>query len=137
MVGEFTAQLANPVYQEQKIRRVSLSGVAVGTVLDVQFTIEEKAPYRAGDFLLGWNVNNQVPIARSRFTVDVPDGFMPRIVERNLTFRRSDEVQGGRRILSWIANDVQAFRGEAFAADSNSVVMSIAVTSPGTWNDIA
>ncbi len=135
--SDVTAQLANPVYQEQKIRRVSLSGVAVGTVLDVQFTIEEKAPYRAGDFLLGWNVNNQVPIARSRFTVDVPDGFMPRIVERNLTFRRSDDVQGGRRILSWIANEVQAFRGEAFAADSNSVVMSIAVTSPGTWNDIA
>ena len=135
--SDVTAQLSNPVYQEQRIRRVSLSGVAVGMILDIQSTLEEKAPYRNGDFLLGWNVNNQVPVARSRFTVDVPAGFMPRIVERNLTFRRTDEVREGRRILTWAANDVQAFTGEVFAADSNGVVMSIAVTSPGTWNDIA
>ncbi|MBL0169604.1 MAG: DUF3857 domain-containing transglutaminase family protein [Gemmatimonadaceae bacterium] len=135
--SDVTAQLANPIYQEQKIRRVSLSGVAVGTILDVQFTLEEKSPYRPGDFLLGWNVNNQVPIARSVFTVDVPDGYLPRIIERNLPFRRSEEVRGGRRVFTWADSNVQPFRGEAFAADSNDVVMSIAVTAPGSWNDIA
>jgi hypothetical protein len=135
--SDVTAQMANPIYQEQKIRRVSLSGIAVGTILDVQFTIDERGPYRPGDFLLAWNVNNQVPIVRSRFTVDVPDGYAPRIVERNLTFRRTETVQDGRRTFVWSANNVLPFRGEAFAADSNDVVMSIAVAPRGSWNDIA
>ncbi len=135
--SDVTAPMSNPIYQEQRVRRVSLSGVAVGTILDVQFTVEERGPYRAGDFLLGWNVNNPLPIVRSRFIVDVPDGFAPRIIERNLNFRRTESVQAGRRTYSWIANDVTPYRGEAYAADSNSVVMSIAVTSPSTWNDIA
>ncbi len=134
--SDVTAQLANPIYQEQKIRRVSLSGIAVGTILDVQFTVEERGPYRPGDFLLAWNVNNQVPIVRSRFTVDVPDGYVPRIVERNLTFRRTESVQDGRRTYVWSANNIQPFRGEAFAADSNDVVMSIAIAPRGSWNDI-
>lgn len=135
--SDVAAQLQNPVYQEQRIRRVSLSGIAVGTILDIQFTVEERAPSRTGDFLLSWNVNNVFPVARSRFVVDVPEGFMPRIRERNLTFRRSDEVQGARRILTWSANDVQPYAGETFASDSNAVVMSIWISSPGTWNDIA
>lgn len=135
--SDVMAQLSNPIYQEQKVRRVSLSGVAVGTILDVQFTVEERGPYRTGDFLFTWNVNNQLPIIRSRFTVDVPDGFVPRIVEKNLTFRRTETVSGGRRQYTWSANDVTPYRGEVYAADSNGVVMSIAVTSPSAWNDIA
>lgn len=134
---DVTAGLQNPIYQEQRVRRVSLTGVAVGTVLDVQFVIEEKQPYRAGDFLLGWNVNQPIPVARSRFVVDVPEGFAPRIVERNLTFRRNDVVTDGRRIITWAASEVAPYRPETYAADSNGVVMSVAVTAPDTWNDIA
>lgn len=135
--SDVPAPMSNPVYQEQRLRRLSLSGVAVGTILDLQFTIEEKGPYRAGDFLVGWNVNNQVPIVRSRLVLDVPDGYAPKIVERNLTFRRQENAQNGRRIITWAANEVPAFRAEPFASDSNSVVMTIAVTSPSSWNDVA
>jgi transglutaminase-like putative cysteine protease len=135
--SDVPAAMSNPVYQEQRMRRVSLSGLAPGTVLDVQFTIEEKLPYRPGDFLVGWNVNSQVPVARSRFVVDVPDGFTPRLLERNLNFTRTEDTRDGRRIYTWAARDVQPYRSEAFAADSNGVVMSIAAGSPGSWNDIA
>jgi len=134
---DVAAQMANPIYQEQRLRRVSLSGVAVGTILDIQYTIEERGPYRAGDFLLGWNVNNQVPIVRSRFAVDLPDELTPRIVERNLNFRRTETAANGRRVFTWATGDVPAFRGEAYAADSNGVIMSIGVSSPSTWNDVA
>ena len=135
--SDVAAQMSNPVYQEQRVRRVSLAGVAVGTILDIQFTLEERAPPRAGDFLFGWSVNNQYPIARSRFTIDVPEGYTPRIVERNLTFRRTESVAGGRRTYTWAANDVAPYRTEPFAADSNGVAMFVGITSPGTWNDIA
>lgn len=135
--SDVAAQLSNPVYQEQKVRRVSLSGIAVGTILDVQFTVEEKGPYRPGDFLVGFTVNNQIPIVRSRLVLDVPDGFAPRIVERNLNFRRTETTAAGRHTFVWAASELPAFRAEPFAADSNDIIMSIGITSPSSWTDIA
>lgn len=135
--SDVPAAMNNPVYQEQRVRRVSLAGVAPGTILDIQITMEEKAPYRENDFLLGWNVNSLTPVKRSRFVVDVPDGYEPKILERNLNFRRTENVVNGRRVYTWFASDVAPFVGEAFAADSNGVVMSIAVSAPTTWNDLA
>lgn len=135
--SDVAAQMSNPVYQEQKVRRVSLAGVAVGTVLDVQYTLDERAPYRAGDFLIGWNVNQPFAVVRSRLVVDVPERYTPKIVERNLTFRRTEEVQSGRRIYTWATTELSPVRGEPFAADSNGVVVTVSVTAPGTWSDIA
>lgn len=135
--SDVPAAMNNPVYQEQRVKRVSLAGVAVGTILDIQVTLEEKAPYRANDFLLSWNVNSQMPVKRSRFVVDVPDGYTPKILERNLNFRRTEVVADGRRVYTWFASDIVPFLGEAFAADSNGVVMSVAVSAPTSWNEIA
>lgn len=135
--SDVAARMTNPIYQEQRVRRVSLSGVAVGTILDIQYTMDERGPYRPGDFLLGWNVNNQVPILRSRFTVDVPAGYQPRIVEENLNFAREERENAGRRTYIWATQDVPAYLGEAYAADSNRVIMSVSLSSPSTWNDIA
>lgn len=135
--SDVPAALSNPIYQEQRVKRVSLAGLAVGTILDVQITIEEKAPYRENDFLLAWNVNSQIPVSRSRFVVDVPDGYAPKILERNLNFRRTEDVKDGRRIFTWAADNVVPYRGEAFAADSNAVVMAIAVSAPTSWNALA
>ena len=135
--SDVAAQLSNPVYQEQRVRRVSLSGVAVGTILDVQYTLTENAPYRVGDFLAAWTINSVLPVVRTRFVLDVPERYTPRIVERNLTFRRNDVTTAGRRVATWEARDLQPIRAEPFAADSNGVVMSIGVASPDSWNDIA
>lgn len=135
--SDVPAPMANPVYQEQRLRRVSLAGVAVGTIVDIQQTNEERGPYRAGDFLTGFAVNGGLPVVRSRFVVDVPEGFVPRIIERNLTFRRVEDVHDGRHRYIWAMNDVPAVPGEPFAADSNGIMMSIGVSSPGTWSDLA
>ena len=134
---DVAAQMSNPVYQEQRVRRVSLSGLAAGTILDVQYTIEERAPVRPGDFLIAWVMSNPTPVLRSRFVVDVPEGFTPTIVERNLTFRRVESATSSRHVYTWAASDVTPYRAEPFAADSNSVIASIAVSAPGTWSDIA
>ncbi len=135
--SDVPAAMSNPVYQEQKVRRVSLSGVAVGTLVDVAYTIEERKPYRAGDFVYGWRVNGTLPVVRSLFVVDAPVTYVPRIIERNLNFRRAESVKDGRRSYEWFAKDVPTFQPEPFAADSNNVVMSIGVSAPATWNDIA
>ncbi|MDQ6613021.1 MAG: transglutaminase domain-containing protein, partial [Gemmatimonadota bacterium] len=107
------------------------------TIVDVSWTVEEKAPYRPGDFLDHWSVNSASEIMRSIFVVTVPEAFQPRIVERNLNFKRTEQVAEKRKTFTWAASNVERVRGEMFAADSNDVLMSVTIAPPGSWNDIA
>lgn len=135
--ADVPATMGNPVYSDGKIRRASLTGVAPGTIVDYSYTIEELKPFLAGDFQDSWGVTTGLPTLRSRYIVDVPAGLDIRLQERNLNFKRQEKVAGGRRVYTWATTNVPKYRGEPFAADSNGVVMSIALSSPTTWQRIA
>ncbi len=135
--SDVPASIGDPVYSDRKVHRVSLSGVAVGTLVDYSYTIEELKPYRAGDFFDSWSVSAGTLVKRSRYLVDVPDGFNPVIRERNLSFARREARGHGRHVYIWATSDVPHVKGEPYAADSNSVMMSVAVSAPTSWNDIA
>ncbi len=135
--SETPAAMSNPVYQEQKVHRLSLAGVAVGTIVDVAYTIEERAPFRAGDFLFGWRINGTIPVVQSHLVVDVPQAYMPHFKETNLNFRRLDSVVDGRKRYTWLTSNVAAIAAEPFASDSNDVTMSVLISPPSEWNDIS
>ncbi len=135
--SDVPAAMSNPIYQDQRLKRLSLSGIAVGTILDIAWTLEEAAPSRLGDFFFRWNANNTSPIVQSRFVLDVPVGFTPRIAEHNLTSRRTETVAGGRRLITWAIHDEPGLLLEPFAADSNDAVMTVTIAPPGSWNELA
>src|SRR5437773_1059700 len=64
--------LEAPVYSDEKVRRVTLSGVAPGTLVDWSYTVERLKPLVAGDYYTGWRVTTGRLTRRSRFIVDVP-----------------------------------------------------------------
>ncbi|MEO7996552.1 MAG: DUF3857 domain-containing protein [Gemmatimonadaceae bacterium] len=134
--ADVPAAMSNPVYQDQKIRRLSLSGVTAGTILDMSWTVEEKAPYRAGDFYELRFVNSPVDIVRFRYVLDAPESFRPKILEYNLNFPRTEAVHDGRRITTWAANNLPHVAGEPFLSDSNGVIQSVVVAPPSAWSDI-
>jgi hypothetical protein len=119
------------------VRRVSLSGVAPGTIVDYSITTEELKPFLPRDFFLSWSVSTGLQVARSRYVVDLPVGLTPRIEERNLSFKRDERVNGGRRVFTWATANVSRVKSEPLAADSNDVYMSILVSSLIAWADIA
>lgn len=125
-----------PIYQERRVKRLSLSGVAVNTIIDYSVTTEELKPFRPGDFNVGWSVSMGMPVMRSRLLVDLPASMKPRIVERNLDFKRTETVAGNRKVYSWVRKDVPKVRGEPFSTDTNHVFMSVGVSSPDSWTDI-
>jgi transglutaminase-like putative cysteine protease len=135
--GDVAAALNNPVYSDQRVRRISLAGVAEGLIVDVQFTVDERAPRRAGDVFVQWALNGPVPIRRSRLDIDVPASFAPRLVERNLVTRRTDELVGDRRRLVWSTSDQDPVPAEPFAADSNDVQQFVTVSAAATWDNLA
>lgn len=131
--SDVPAQVGDPTYSDQKVVRVSLTGVAPGTIVDYSYTIEELKPFLPGDFFDGWNVSAGTRVQRSRYIVDVPAGFKPHIREVNLNFTRTEKTANGRHSFMWATRDIPKIKPEVFASDSNGVYMSVQISSPTTW----
>ena len=127
----------SPIYSDQKIIRMSLSGVAAGTILDVEFAVEERKPVLKNDFTQTYVFTPGTSIGKARFTLDVPSSMTPLIREENLDFKRVTNVSGGRTRYLWLRDTTPKVRSEPFASDSNGVVMRVRVGGPLTWSDVS
>lgn len=134
--SDVPAAMESPIYSDTKVMRYSLAGVAVGTLVDVSWTVETE-PYLRGDFTSGWRTTMAYPAMRSRFVLDVPASSSPRIVEHHVDIRRVEQQQGGRHFYVWAKQNVTPVKGELFAPDSSVPAMSIDVGSSIAWHDIA
>jgi len=126
-----------PVYSDEKVRRVTLSGVAPGTLVDWSYTVERIKPLVPGDYYTGWRVTTGRLTRRSRLIVDVPAAVTPRIKEENVRFQRRTVEAKGRRVYTWATADVQKIESEPFAASPNTLYVSIDVSAPLTWPQVA
>src|SRR5881296_39906 len=129
--------LEAPVYSDEKVRRVTLSGVAPGTLVDWSYTVERVKPLVPGDFYSGWRVTTGLLTRRSRLVIDVPASLTPRIQEENVHFKRLEAVSHGRHVYTWGTKEVQKIEGEPFAASPNTLSVHIDVAAPITWADLA
>ena len=135
--SDVPAARSTPVYTDQRIRRMSLSGVAPGTLVDFSYTLEETKPFMPRDFFQPWSVSTGLQVARSRLIVDLPASVTPRIREVNLNFKRVEHVANGRRSYTWATANLPKITPEPLAADSNGVFMMVQVSSPVTWQDVS
>lgn len=127
----------SPVYSDQKIVRMSLSGVATGTILDVEFTVDERKPALKGDFAQNYVFTPGSSVERARLVLDVPSSMTPRIKEENLDFKRVTQTGNGRTRYSWSRDQTPRVHVEPFAADSNGVIMRVRVGGALSWTDIS
>ncbi|HEX8726131.1 MAG TPA: DUF3857 domain-containing protein [Gemmatimonadaceae bacterium] len=134
--SDVPAPMGDPVYSDEHRIRTSLSGVKKGVLVDYSYTLTEEKPFRPGDYFGGWTVTTGATTRRSRYVVDVPASMALTIVERNLNFKRAERVAGGRRVYTWAAQDIPQVKGEPFAADSNSVIMSVAWAPKDSWSAV-
>ena len=125
-----------PVYSDEMIHRISLGGVAPGTIVDYSYTVRTLKPVIPGDFFSSWSVTTGRPTRRSRLIVDLPESLKPRIEEHHLTFARKETVVKGRRIYTWARAEIPKLDVEPLAPDS-SYGESLAISSPITWAGIA
>lgn len=127
----------SPTYSDERIRQVTLSGVAPGTIVDWSYTVERTKPVLAGDYQTGWTVRTTRPVRRSRLIVDVPATVDPRIQETNVHFPRRVEERNGRRVYTWATADVPKIELESYAASPNTLYVGIEVYAPIDWDRIA
>ena len=127
----------DPVYTDQKVKRISLSGLTSGMLVDISITREELKPRRPGDFMESWGVNMVAPAFRSRYIVDLPAALKPNIDEQNTSSLRTVRTVKDRTIYTWTAQNVPKIKYEPFAADTNRVIMHLTIGAPTTWGSIA
>lgn len=134
--SDIPAAMGVPMYTAAKVRRMSLSGLEPGTILDFSFTTESDAPMMPGEFLVPWRITTQTYVARSNLVVDVPASMTPRISESNLDFKRIEKTENGRKVYAWRKSNVAPIRAEGYAPDSIIQGMTVTVSPPITWSSI-
>ncbi len=126
-----------PVYSDARVRRVSLAGVAPGTLVDYSYTIERLQPTMPGEFYSGWRVTTGRLTRRSRLIVDVPATMHPRLAVLNWRWPTRVTDAKGRHVTEWATSDVPKIETEPFAASPNTVSVHIDVAGPIDWGVIA
>ena len=129
--------LTAPVYSNSKVVRITLAGVAPGTIVDYSYTVDRFQPPMPGDFYTGWSVHTARRTRRSRLLLDIPASLAPRIQERNLHFRPTVTEIGGRKVYVWATQEVPRVEREPFAGEPDTVYSGIDVAGAVTWADIA
>ena len=49
--ADIPAAMSDPVYLDQRVRRLSVSGVAVGTIFDMSYTVEDTLAFPPNDYM--------------------------------------------------------------------------------------
>jgi hypothetical protein len=134
--SDVPAALGVPMYTATKVRRISLSGLDAGTILDFSVTTESDAPMMPGEFMFPWRVMTPVPVMRSNLVLDIPAGLNPNIVEKNLNFKRRESTEKNRKIYTWATSNVPKLKTEPFAPDSIVQGMQISISPSFKWTAI-
>lgn len=134
--SDVPAQMGNPVYADRRVLRLSISGVAPGTIVDYSYTTEETKPFLEGDEYNTWGLTMGNTVRRSRYIVDLPADVRPLLLETNLRQPRVERRVGNRRVYTWSGQDIERYESEEFAADSNGVSQSVEWALPNTWERI-
>jgi hypothetical protein len=131
--SDLPAAMGTPTYTATKVRRISLSGLDAGTILDFSVTTESDAPMMPGEFMFPWRVATGVPVMRSNLVVDLPAGTNPNIVEKNLNFKRTESNSKNRKVYTWATSNVPKLKAEPFAPDSIIQGMQVSVSPSFKW----
>ncbi len=134
--ADATANMQNPMYVDSRTRRLSLPGVAANTIVDIQYSITDRAPWRAGDFLLAWSFSPVAPTRVSQFRVNAPESFSPFIQESNIAFKRRELVQEGRRVYEWRITQPRVVRPAPYVPSTDDVRMSVTLAAPQPWDSV-
>ena len=134
--SDLPAAMGTPTYSATKVRRMSLSGLEPGTILDFSYTVESDKPMMSGDFYVSWRVTTPAYVVRSNLVVDVPAAMRPIIIERNPVFKRVERTDKGRKTYTWATSSVPKLKAEAFVPDTIPQGMTISVSPSITWTSI-
>ncbi len=127
----------SPVYTDLKRVRVSLGGVEPGTIVDYSYTIETFKPVMPREFFANWSIDTGGTVLRSRYVLDVPEGYQLRTAPHHLKVVPEVTRAHGRVVREWSTSNLEYIEPELFAEpDSADFLQGMSHSGPNSWADI-
>jgi transglutaminase-like putative cysteine protease len=127
----------SPVYTDLKRVRISLGGVEAGTIVDYSYTIETLKPVMPGEFYANWTITPGGTVRRSRYILDVPEGYHLRAAEHHLKVVPTVTHANGRVVREWSTSNLERIEPELFAdPEEADFLQHFANSGPNSWADI-
>jgi hypothetical protein len=122
-----------PVFMARRRIRLSLAGVAPGTLVDYSYTTETFEPMLEGDWYGAWYITPGSTIRRSRLVLDLPDDVPARVREIDLDFQPAVQRVDGRVVRTWARADIERDEPEPFLPDSTGYTQQIRYAGILDW----
>ena len=126
-------------FSSEHVRRAPLPGVAVGSIIEETERVEDKIPYFSGGSIYRYSFRWNVPLARSRLTVELPSSMAFKDViheDPGITITRT-EASGTRRVV-YEATNLAARHDSDIELDTGSPTTPMVEFATGlSWSAIA
>lgn len=125
------------VYSQYQTKVVSLPQVREGSIVELQYTIEDTdAKVYADEFEEGFFFGSIFPNIRFEFTADVPEGMEITHNQALTDIRPTVNVADGRRVVQWTAQNLPGVEMEPMMPPQWDFVPSLRVSSFADWNEV-
>ncbi len=127
-------------YSDARVKSFSLPAVNDGAVLEYEYVTDAKKPLMPGNFWTKWWFQTGTdPVALSRLTVTMPKTLVAREAIKNTTLKPivRPSKDGKTITRTWQASNVPTIEFEPMMPGSDRVAPHLALSTVGSWDDIA
>ncbi len=127
-------------YSDARIKSFSLPAVDDGAVLEYEYVTDQKAPLMPGQFWTRWWFQTgSDPVVESRLTVTMPKGLAVKEALKNTDLKpvTKESADGSKITRVWRSRGVPSIEWEPMMPGAERIAPHLALSTVGTWQDIA
>lgn len=126
-------------YSSAHVRRAPLPGMAIGSIVEEEETVEEKTPYFSGGSVYGFAFRDNVPVARKRLIVEMPSSLPYKEMIHDLPKLVVDRKDaGGQRRVVYEQQGIEAAHSYDIDLATNEPIRPMVEFATGTsWAAVA
>lgn len=125
------------VYSSYKVRVITLSQVRPGSIVDLQYVVEDTdVGLYHDEFETNFYFGGDTPAFRFEYTVNLPETMAVQATQTKEEYAYVESVADGRRIVRWEETDLPGIRIESMMPPFSELVPSLKVTSFASWDDV-
>jgi tetratricopeptide (TPR) repeat protein/transglutaminase-like putative cysteine protease len=133
------SQSSPDMFEDGRVLRAPLPATGPGAIVEEEVTVRETAPFFEAGTVETASLQMSVPVRHVRLVLDAPASLPLRWVARQLPgVSPAEQVTGGRRRLTFTADDLQAYEDPEPGLPPEVPRMAYVAFSTGqSWGDLA
>jgi len=137
-IRELSPYINFPLYSNIKLKQFSMPAMEIGNVIEYKVTLKLSKPKMPGLFYSYWSFPPGLPVALSKFRVNVPKGIDVKYNVKNIDVNPEVSIERGRKIYEWTVKDL-FIEGifEQFLPPYDIACPNLTFTTAKKWDEVA